>query len=156
MRFSASSLFITLCISFLLILLLDILLSYKKSYKLFRTDFITVLIVVVVVRMFVPLEFKFTKTIIVPTIMNPIIVLLQYKNLCKCASISILLLVWVLGIIWNPIKWIRAIQITKDMYKRIEKHSEHYHISNFIDNYQEEKLCSIKNELCFFPYGHGL
>ena len=41
MRFSASSLFITLCISFLLILLLDILLSYKKSYKLFRTDFIT-------------------------------------------------------------------------------------------------------------------
>ena len=79
MRFSASSLFITLCISFLLILLLDILLSYKKSYKLFRTDFITVLIVVVVVRMFVPLEFKFTKTIIVPTIMNPIIVLLQYK-----------------------------------------------------------------------------
>ena len=63
MRFSASSLFITLCISFLLILLLDILLSYKKSYKLFRTDFITVLIVVVVARMFVPLEFKFTKTI---------------------------------------------------------------------------------------------
>ena len=40
MRFSASSLFITLCISFLLILLLNILLSYKKSYKLFRTDFI--------------------------------------------------------------------------------------------------------------------
>ena len=95
MRFSASSLFITLCISFLLILLLDILLSYKKSYKLFRTDFITVLIVVVVVRMFVPLEFKFTKTIIVPTIMNPIIVLLQYKIYANVQVYQFLLLVWV-------------------------------------------------------------
>lgn len=115
MRFSASSLFITLCISFLLILLLDILLSYKKSYKLFRTDFITVLIVVVVVRMFVPLEFKFTKTIVMPLIMNPIIVLLQYKIYANVQVYQFLLLVWALGIIWNLIKWIRAIQITKDM-----------------------------------------
>lgn len=155
MRFSASSLFITLCISFLLILLLDILLSYKKSYKLFRTDFITVLIVVVVVRMFVPLEFKFTKTIIVPTIMNPIIVLLQYKIYANVQVYQFLLLVWVLGIIWNLIKWIRAIQITKDMYKRIEKHSEHYHISNFIDNYQEENYVVLKTNYVSSPMVMG-
>lgn len=150
MRFSASSLFITLCISFLLILLLDILLSYKKSYKLFRTDFITVLIVVVVVRMFVPLEFKFTKTIVMPLIMNPIIELLQYKIYANVQVYQFLLLVWALGIIWNLIKWIRAIQITKDMYKRIENHSEHYHISDFIDNYQEENYVVLKTTM-FLP-----
>ena len=149
MRFSASSLFITLCISFLLILLLDILLSYKKSYKLFRTDFITVLIVVV--RMFVPLEFKFTKTIIVPTIMNPIIVLLQYKIYANVQVYQFLLLVWALGIIWNLIKWIRAIQITKDMYKRIENHSEHYHIRDFIDNYQEEDYAVLRTNYVSSP-----
>ncbi len=87
--------------------------------------------------------------------MNPIIVLLQYKNLCKCASISILLLVWVLGIIWNLIKWIRAIQITKDMYKRIENHSEHYHISNFIDNYQEENYVVLKTNYVSSPMVMG-
>ena len=155
MRFSASSLFITLCISFLLILLLDILLSYKKSYKLFRTDFITVLVVVVVVRMFVPLEFKFTKTIIVPTIMNPIIVLLQYKIYANVQVYQFLLLVWALGIIWNLIKWIRAIQIAKDMYKRIENHSEHYHISDFIDNYQEENYVVLKTNYVSSPMVMG-
>ena len=155
MRFSASSLFITLCISFLLILLLDILLSYKKSYKLFRTDFITVLIIVVVVRMFVPLEFKFTKTIIVPTIMNPIIVLLQYKIYANVQVYQFLLLVWALGIIWNLIKWIRAIQITKDMYKRIENHSEHYHISDFIDNYQEENYAVLRTNYVSSPMVMG-
>lgn len=155
MRFSASSLFITLCISFLLILLLDILLSYKKSYKLFRTDFITVLIVVVVLRMFVPLEFKFTKTIVMPLIMNPIIELLQYKIYANVQVYQFLLLVWALGIIWNMIKWIRAIQITKDMYKRIENHSEHYHISDFIDNYQEENYVVLKTNYVSSPMVMG-
>lgn len=155
MRFSASSLFITLCISFLLILLLDILLSYKKSYKLFRTDFITVLIVVVVVRMFVPLEFKFTKTIVMPLIMNPIIELLQYKIYANVQVYQFLLLVWALGIIWNMIKWIRAIQITKDMYKRIENHSERYHISDFIDNYQEENYVVLKTNYVSSPMVMG-
>ena len=145
MRFSASSLFITLCISFLLILLLDILLSYKKSYKLFRTDFITVLIVVVVVRMFVPLEFKFTKTIVMPLIMNPIIELLQYKIYANVQVYQFLLLVWALGIIWNMIKWIRA----------IENHSELYHISDFIDNYQEENYVVLKTNYVSSPMVMG-
>ena len=87
--------------------------------------------------------------------MNPIIVLLQYKIYANVQVYQFLLLVWVLGIIWNLIKWIRAIQITKDMYKRIEKHSEHYHISNFIDNYQEENYVVLKTNYVSSPMVMG-
>ena len=87
--------------------------------------------------------------------MNPIIVLLQYKIYANVQVYQFLLLVWVLGIIWNLIKWIRAIQITKDMYKRIEKHSEHYHISNFIDNYQEENYVVLRTNYVSSPMVMG-
>lgn len=79
MRFSISSLVITLLVSCILILFLSILLMQKNNYKLFRTDFLTVLVIVIVLRMILPIEWFFTKTIKLQFIMNPIINWMEYS-----------------------------------------------------------------------------
>lgn len=115
MRFSASSLIITIIISCILILFLEILLSNKKNYKLFRTDFLTVLILVIIFRLFFPFEFGFTTTIKLPLIMNPIIDFLQYNIYANIQTYQVLLSIWIVGFIYNLIYWILEIKNTKSM-----------------------------------------
>ena len=137
MRFSASSLIITIIISCILILFLEILLSNKKNYKLFRTDFLTVLILVIIFRLFFPFEFGFTTTIKLPLIMNPIIDFLQYNIYANIQTYQVLLSIWIVGFIYNLIYWILEIKSTKSMYKRIEKSARIYSIKDFIKSEQK-------------------
>lgn len=147
MRFSASSLIITIIISCILILFLEILLSNKKNYKLFRTDFLTVLILVIIFRLFFPFEFGFTTTIKLPLIMNPIIDFLQYNIYANIQTYQVLLSIWIVGFIYNLIYWILEIKNTKSMYKRIEKSARIYSIKDFIKSEQNNDYPILKSSL---------
>lgn len=79
MNFSISSLFITLCVSLVLIALFNFILTHEKGYRLFRADLLFVLVVITCFRLFLPFELPFTKTIALPSIMNPIMSFLNYE-----------------------------------------------------------------------------
>lgn len=147
MRFSASSLLITIFISTLLILILDHLLSHKKNYKLFRTDFLYILILVIVLRLFFPFELAFTQTIKFPLIMNPIIAFLQHEIYNNIQVYQLVIIIWILGILFNFIKWIQLIKKTRNIYKRIEKKSTLYHLNDYIDNFSGENYPILKSDL---------
>ena len=63
MRFSFSSLLMTLIAASVLILLLHLILTGKKHYRLFRTDFLGILMIAVLLRILFPVEFFFTISI---------------------------------------------------------------------------------------------
>lgn len=63
MKFSLSSLFITLAISCFLIYLLNVVLTKKKLYSFFCIDFLCLLVLIVVLRLCLPVELFFTKSI---------------------------------------------------------------------------------------------
>lgn len=63
MRFSLSSLFMSLIMVSILILIFNFFLTKKSVYRFFRMDFLTVLLIAIILRILIPAEFFFTISI---------------------------------------------------------------------------------------------
>lgn len=95
---TASSLFITLVISSVLILLFYLILTRKMGSKLFRIDFLSVLVFFILLRIFIPIEIPFTITVPFPVVMNPIWELLNYEIIYHIKIMDLLIIGWLLGV----------------------------------------------------------
>ena len=155
MRFSISSLLITLLVSCILILFLSILLMHKNNYKLFRTDFLMVLVIVIVLRMILPIEWFFTKTIKLQFIMNPIINWMEYSVYGNIQLYHILIVIWIVGIVVNSIKWIKQIYNAKDVFQRIEISSKVCCIRDVLVDYTGKNYLVYTSSLIYSPMVMG-
>ncbi len=132
MSVSISSLFITLCISMVLIIFLTVILTHKKSYSLFRADILFILVNIIILRLLIPFEFPFTITIPLPSIMNPLMNFLNYNVYHKTKIIHILSLIWLIGIIIGTYRYIQKIFSVKKIKNTIIRHSQCYKMSDLL------------------------
>lgn len=98
MRFSASSFLITLVVTAVLILFMNLILTSHKGHKLFKADFIVLFIVITVLRLLIPLEYPFTKTITaLNSIMNPVMTFLLRTEVHNVKVWKWFILIWIIG-----------------------------------------------------------
>lgn len=140
MHFSISSLFITLCVTCVLIGILNFILTHKKSYRFFRIDILMLLILIIILRICIPLELPFTKTIPASLIMNPLSNFLNssiYKNI---QVIHLLMIVWIVGIVVNLIRYIIKLSEANHFCYLIKNHSKHYKVSELLNKENESNF----------------
>lgn len=98
MRFSASSFLITLTVTSVLILFMNLILTSHKGHKLFKADFIELFIVITVLRLLIPLEYPFTKTVTaLNSVMNPVMTFLLRTKVYKAEVWKWIILIWIIG-----------------------------------------------------------
>lgn len=119
MNFSISSLFITLCVSLVLIALFNFILTHEKGYRLFRADLLFVLVVITCFRLFLPFELPFTKTIALPSIMNPIMSFLNYEIFHQLKVSHILIVIWLIGVLIGVGRYVQNIILAKKLEAKI-------------------------------------
>lgn len=135
MIFSISSVFITLCVSLLLIALFSFILTHEKSYRLFRSDLLFILALITCLRLFFPFEFQFTKTIVLPPIMNPLIDILNLEIFGQIKLLNILLIIWGIGIIVGLGIYIHNVLTVNKAENRILKNSKRIKMSELLNDF---------------------
>lgn len=133
MNFSISSLFITLCVSLVLIALFNFILTHEKGYRLFRADLLFVLVVITCFRLFLPFELPFTKTIALPSIMNPIMSFLNYEIFHQLKVSHILIVIWLIGVLIGVGRYVQNIILAKKLEAKIIQNSHCFKVSEFLD-----------------------
>lgn len=133
MNFSISSLFITLCVSLVLIALFNFILTHEKGYRLFRADLLFVLVVITCFRLFLPFELPFTKTIALPSIMNPIMSFLNYEIFHQLKVSHILIVIWLIGVLIGVGRYVQNIILAKKLETKIIQNSHCFKVSEFLD-----------------------
>lgn len=140
MHFSISSLFIALCVTCFLIGILNFILTHKKSYRFFRIDILMFLILITILRICLPLELPFTKTIPASLIMNPLSDFLNFSIFENIQIIQLLIIVWIVGIIVNLIRYIIKLSKVNHFCYLIKNHSKHYKVSELLKKENEPNL----------------
>ncbi|MEJ8736620.1 M56 family metallopeptidase [Erysipelotrichaceae bacterium HCN-30851] len=156
MHITISSIFITACISSLMIIVLNYLIQNTNKIKVFRTDFFSILILVIVLRLLIPTELFFTKTIPVSIIMNPIVEFFNYTLLSDITVLQISLIIWLLGFLFCFIRFIHNLLISNEFSKMIQKKSIHYHVSDFLNDYDRKDYSIMVSSLVKSPMVYGL
>lgn len=133
MIFSLSSVLIALFISMILIIILDKILTCKKNYQFFRTDFIFILILTIFMRMFLPVELFFTRTIPASFIMNPITTLLRDTYIFNIPVYQYLLIIWIIGSVFSAIRYLYKKRISNQIYAQLEKASTKTTVSELLN-----------------------
>lgn len=135
MNFSISSLFITLCVSLLLIMLFRFILTHEKSYHLFRADLLFVLVAIICLRLFFPFELPFTKTIALPYIMNPLTKFLDFEIFNRIKILHILITIWSIGVLIGIGRYIQNIISAKRIEDTIIQNSKCIKASEILDHF---------------------
>lgn len=156
MAITSSSIFITICISSLLIIALNYFISKTNKFKIFRTDFFAFLIAIIILRLIFPIELFFTKTIPASTIMNPIFSLLNYELITGVTVQQIILLIWLCGIIVFGKKFVQQIIVSYRIANRIQKKSSCYKASELLSNYEGKDYLIMISDLVSSPMVFGL
>lgn len=132
---TASSLFITLVISSVLILLFYLILTRKMGSKLFRIDFLSVLVFFILLRIFIPIEIPFTITVPFPVVMNPIWELLNYEIIYHIKIMDLLIIGWLLGVFIGIVIYVGRLKKFRYLHNLILEKCEQKKISDFLDRY---------------------
>ena len=135
MNFSISSLFITLCISLVLITIFSLILTHEKSYHLFRADLLFVLVGITCLRLFFPFELPFTKTIALPSIMNPLTNFLGFEIFNGLNVLHILIVIWLVGVLIGMGRYVQNIISAKKIEDRIIQNSKCYKASEILNHF---------------------
>lgn len=151
MNFSISSLFITCIVSTLLIVLLNFLLTTKKNYKFVRSNIIITLVFIIIIRLCLPIEFRFTRTIPAGFIMNPMTLFLKYPLIFNIPVYSFLSMIWIVGILFNFIRYIRELLYLNRMFKRLEKQSNNCKLSALLPEYSGTNYNVLITSFCDSP-----
>lgn len=151
MNFSISSLLITCIVSTLLIVLLNFLLTTKKNYRFVRSNVIIALSFIIIARLCLPIEYRFTKTIPVPFFMNPLMTFLTYPLILDIPIYVILISLWILGILFNLVRYIRELLYLNRMFKKLEEQSEICKIKNLLPDYNGNNYDVLITSYCDSP-----
>lgn len=136
MKLSASSFFITLIVTAMLIGLLNILLTSHRGHKLFKADFIVIFILVTVLRLLFPFEYSFTKTITAfYKIMNPLMNVILRNRVLGSPVWKWLIIIWGVGSVLMLIKLIITYHKGEMVYKEILQTIKNKHTYNNIPVY---------------------
>ena len=132
MRFSLSSIFITLVMVVIMGLLLSILLHQKKRYIFFRSDLLIILSIIILIRLLFPVELPFTRSIYIGSVMNPIQDFFDIKLLKGITVLNFFCILWVIGCIVCLFMYLRRIRISKQMLLAISQTAKKCKVSSFI------------------------
>ena len=156
MSITFSSIFITICVSSLLIIALNYFISKTNKFKIFRTDFFTFLIMIIILRLIIPIELFFTKTIPASAIMNPIFLFLNYELIAGVTVQQIILLIWLCGVIVFGNKFVQQIILSYRVVGRIQEKSSRYKASELLSNYEGKDYLIMISDLVSSPMVFGL
>lgn len=134
MHISISSIFITLVISTLLIIGLNYFIVNTNKLKIFRTDFFSVLILIIVLRLILPVELFFTKSILLTFVMNPLIEFLNYKLIADITNSQVLLFIWISGSILYALYILHQTFISYRITNRLKNSSMPYDTSKLLES----------------------
>lgn len=132
MRLSLSSVFITLVMVMIMGALLTILLHQKKRYIFFRSDLLIVLSIIILIRLLFPVEFPFTRSIYIGSLMNPIQQFFGNELVKGISILNLFCIVWIIGSIICLFLYFRRIRISKQMLTAISQTAKKYKVSSFI------------------------
>ena len=117
------------------IALFSFILTHEKSYRLFRSDLLFILALITCLRLFFPFEFQFTKTIVLPPIMNPLIDILNLEIFGQIKLLNILLIIWGIGIIVGLGIYIHNVLTVNKAENRILKNSKRIKMSELLNDF---------------------
>lgn len=132
MRLSLSSIFITLIMVMIMGLLLTVLLHQKRRYIFFRSDLLIGLSMIILIRLLFPIEFPFTRSIYIGSVMNPIQEFFGIELVKGITILNFFCIVWVLGSIVCFLLYLRRIRISKQMLTAISQTAKKCKVSSFI------------------------
>lgn len=132
MRFSLSSIFITLVMVMIMGLLLTILLHQKKRYIFFRSDLLIILSIIILIRLLFPVELPFTRSIYIGSIMNPIQDFFDIELVKGMTVLNFFCILWIIGCIICLLMYLQRIRISKQMLLAISKTAKKRKVSSFI------------------------
>lgn len=132
MRFSLSSVFITLVMVMIMELLLTILLHQKKRYIFFRSDLLIILSIIILIRLLFPVELPFTRSIYIGSIMNPIQDFFDIELVKGITVLNFFCILWIIGCIICLLMYLQRIRISKQMLLAISKTAKKRKVSSFI------------------------
>lgn len=133
MRFSISSVFITLLMVVIMEIFLYILLNQKKRYLIFRADLIILLGVIILFRLLFPLELPFTHSIYLGSIMNPIQSFFNFELVQGVNVLKLFCTIWIIGICFFSFIYFRKIYISKKVISAISQTAQKKNVSSFIE-----------------------
>lgn len=136
MQITLSSMFITLAVCSILILLFYLVITNKLNSKFFRIDFLTILIVLILLRLFIPIELRFTVTIPMPIIMNPISDFINFEVLHGVKILHILFFIWAFGIFMNLMMYIKRLVGLRRIERLIIESYKSINVAEIIDGYE--------------------
>ena len=132
MRLSLSSIFITLIMVMIMGLLLTILLHQKRRYIFFRSDLLIGLSMIILIRLLFPIEFPFTRSIYIGSVMNPIQEFFGIELVKGITILNFFCIVWVISSIVCFLLYLRRIRISKQMLTAISQTAKKCKVSSFI------------------------
>lgn len=132
MRLSLSSIFITLIMVMIMGLLLTILLHQKRRYIFFRSDLLIGLSMIILIRLLFPIEFPFTRSIYIGSVMNPIQEFFGIELVKGITILNFFCIVWVIGSIVCFLLYLRRVRISKQMLTAISQTAKKCKVSSFI------------------------
>ena len=125
MRFSASSFLVTLAVTAVMILFMNLILTSHKGHKLFKADFIELFIVITVLRLLIPLEYSFTKTVTaLNSVMNPVMTFLLRTEVYEVEVWKWFFLIWIIGAIISLMKMILSYITVENLYREIRNNGK--------------------------------
>lgn len=150
MIFSVSSLFNTLLVSCLLIFLLNLVLTKKRMCSLFCVDFLCLLVCIVVLRLCLPFEFFFTKSLKSKYLMTHIRDFYMFE-IFGYPLYQILFLVWGIGIVICMIKYIRKMIWIDQFYQKIVQNAKCFPIDGLLEKPVEPNVNVYVSDLVSAP-----
>ena len=136
MRFSFSSLLMTLIAASVLILLLHLILTGKKHYRLFRTDFLGILMIAVLLRILFPVEFFFTISIYSEHVMTAVRDFLLSPVTANLDVQGLLLLLWGCGSVIAALRYASVLWRTSLYIRELKRSSICTSVKDLLPDFQ--------------------
>ena len=156
MRFSLSSIFITLVMVMMMGLLLTVLLHQKKRYIFFRSDLLIILSIIILIRLLFPVELPFTHSIYIGSVMNPIQDFFDIELVKGITVLNLFCFFWIIGCIICLLMYLRRIRISKQMLLAISQTAKKHKVSSFIKSDSSSDYSVWVTDLVSVPMVLGL
>ncbi|MEJ8738657.1 M56 family metallopeptidase, partial [Erysipelotrichaceae bacterium HCN-30851] len=135
---------------------LNYFIKNTNKIKIFRTDFFTFLILITVLRLLLPIELFFTKSIYIGSIMNPIVEFFNYELTSNITILHISLFIWLFGSIVLSFRFIHELVISYKISNKMQKKSICYKVSDFLNNYDGKDYPIMISDVVKSPMVFGL
>ena len=151
MKFSLSSLFVSILMVSILTIILSLLMRNEKLYKYLRTDFFTVLMIVIILRLCLPFELPFTVALKAAFPMNYISEF-SWKELIPGIDIeTVLIFIWFTGAVVLIIRYLYKTNCFNLKIETIIKKSEAYENDRYRNDINKYRISIYTGGLIEYP-----